>query len=50
MTKPSDDRTEDGTHRGGFGEFAGESTGLIDRSFREQIVMVGGSIAAQEIT
>ena len=41
MTKPSDDRTEDGTHRGGFGEFAGESTGLIDRSFREQIVMVG---------
>ena len=29
------------THRGGFGEFAGEATGLIDRSFREQIVLVG---------
>ena len=41
MTKSSDDRIEDGTHRGGFGEFAGESTGLIDRSFREQIVIVG---------
>ena len=29
------------THRGGFGEFAGDATGLIDRSFREQIVLVG---------
>ncbi|MCB0990463.1 MAG: GTPase HflX [Acidimicrobiales bacterium] len=33
------DETE--SHRGGFGEFAGEATGLIDRSFRERIVLVG---------
>ncbi|HAF67726.1 MAG TPA: GTPase HflX, partial [Acidimicrobiaceae bacterium] len=41
MTNSSDDQFEDATHRGGFGEFAGETTGLIDRSFREQIVLVG---------
>ncbi len=29
------------THRGAFGEFGGESSGLIDRAFREQIVLVG---------
>ncbi|MGB1734223.1 MAG: GTPase HflX, partial [Acidimicrobiales bacterium] len=41
MTKPHEHRDEKNSHRGGFGEFAGESTGLIDRSFREQIVLVG---------
>lgn len=41
MTNSSDDQADDATHRGGFGEFAGETTGLIDRSFREQIVLVG---------
>ena len=41
MTSSFDDQPEDATHRGGFGEFAGEATGLIDRSFREQIVLVG---------
>ena len=41
MTDSFDDPTDDTTHRGGFGEFAGEATGLIDRSFREQIVLVG---------
>lgn len=30
-----------GDHRGGFGAFAGESSGLIDRTFRERIVIVG---------
>ena len=30
-----------GTHRGAFGEFGGESGGLIDRTFRERIVLVG---------
>ena len=30
-----------GDHRGGFGAFAGESSGLIDRTFRERIVLVG---------
>ena len=29
------------THRGGFGEFAGEERGLIDRSSRERIVLAG---------
>lgn len=28
-------------HRGGFGDFGGESSGLIDRTFRERIVLVG---------
>ena len=28
-------------HRGGFGEFGGESGGLIERAFREKIVLVG---------
>ncbi|MGI9603635.1 MAG: GTPase HflX [Acidimicrobiales bacterium] len=31
----------DQTHRGGFGEFGGESGGLIERTFREKIVIVG---------
>jgi GTP-binding protein HflX len=29
------------SHRGGFGEFGGEGGGLIDRAFRERIVLVG---------
>ncbi len=29
------------THRGGFGEFGGDGAGLIDRAFRERIVLVG---------
>jgi len=29
------------THRGAFGEFGGEATGLIDRAFRERIVLAG---------
>ena len=32
--------SDDETHRGAFGDFAGEATGLIDRGFREQIVLV----------
>ncbi|MEJ5254144.1 MAG: GTPase HflX [Acidimicrobiales bacterium] len=36
------DRTpERETHRGAFGEYGGESTGLIERTFRERIVLVG---------
>ena len=30
----------DDTHRGGFGEFGGDGPGLIDRAFRERIVLV----------
>jgi GTP-binding protein HflX len=29
------------SHRGAFGDFGGEERGLIDRSFRERIVLVG---------
>ena len=36
-TRPADDET----HRGGFGDYGGEERGLIDRSFRERIVLVG---------
>lgn len=31
-------------HRGGFGEFGGETSGLIERTFRERIVLVGVTI------
>lgn len=31
------------THRGGFGDFGGESAGLIERTFRERILIVGVS-------
>ena len=29
------------SHRGAFGDYGGEERGLIDRSFRERIVLVG---------
>ena len=32
---------DEDTHRGGFGEFGGDGPGLIDRAFRERIVLVG---------
>ncbi len=36
------DIVDDGeTHRGAFGEFGGEERGLIDRTFRERIILVG---------
>jgi GTP-binding protein HflX len=34
-------RNDTDSHRGGFGEFGGEAGGLIDRAFRERIVLVG---------
>ena len=41
-TRTASERREEREHRGGFGEFGGESTGgLIERTFREQIVLVG---------
>ncbi|MEZ5235913.1 MAG: GTPase HflX [Acidimicrobiales bacterium] len=39
-----DDAFDEGpaeTHRGGFGEFGGTSGGLIERTFREKIIIVG---------
>jgi GTP-binding protein HflX len=38
------DLTGDETHRGGFGDLGGESRGLIERTFRERIVLVGVTI------
>jgi len=37
------DGADDETHRGGFGEFGGESSAFIERTFRERIVLVGVS-------
>ena len=37
----SDNDPDQESHRGAFGEFGGESTGLIDRTFRERIVLAG---------
>ncbi|WP_419946547.1 GTPase HflX [Candidatus Poriferisodalis sp.] len=39
------DPAADGSHRGAFGEFGGAESGLIDRAFREQIVLVGVQLA-----
>ncbi|NNE73418.1 MAG: GTPase HflX [Acidimicrobiales bacterium] len=35
------EQTGTDSHRGGFGEFGGETGGLIERTFREKIVVVG---------
>ncbi|WP_423920919.1 GTPase HflX [Candidatus Poriferisodalis sp.] len=42
--QPADPDTGE-SHRGGFGEFGGAESGLIDRAFREQIVLVGVQLA-----
>ena len=42
---PGTDRDGDESHRGAFGEFSGAESGLIDRAFREQIVLVGVQLA-----
>lgn len=36
------------THRGAFGEFGGTSAGLIDRTFRERIVIVGVTLQGDD--
>jgi len=40
-----DQSADDTTHRGAFGEFGGESGGLIERTFRERIVLVGVTLS-----
>jgi len=40
--------TKDESHRGAFGDYGGESTGLIDRSFREKIVLVGVQLPGRD--
>ena len=46
------DELDASKHRGGFGEFGGESQGFIERTFREKIVLVGVTLpsAASEET
>jgi GTPase len=41
-TRPGNEPDE--THRGGFGDLGGESRGLIERTFRERIVLVGVTV------
>ena len=42
------DTGETDAHRGGFGEFGGAGSGLIDRAFRERIILVGVSRSDQD--
>ena len=44
---PNEPGSEPESHRGAFGEFGGAETGLLDRSFRERIVLVGVTRAGQ---
>ncbi len=46
--EPESVQDEEETHRGAFGEFGGESGGLIERTFRERIVLVGVTGAGQD--
>ena len=41
------DDPDEESHRGAFGEFGGESGGLIERTFRERIVLVGVTTSGQ---
>lgn len=43
-TTESDQRNSDGSHRGAFGEFGGETAAFIERSFRERVIVVGVSL------
>ena len=44
-----DPAPDDGeTHRGAFGDFGGESGGLIERTFREKIILVGVTGAGED--
>jgi hypothetical protein len=43
VTGPDERLAEPETHRGGFGEFGGETSAFIERTFRERIVLVGVS-------
>ena len=43
MTGPDERPVEPESHRGGFGEFGGETSAFIERTFRERIVLVGVS-------
>jgi GTP-binding protein HflX len=42
------DADDDESHRGAFGDFGGETGGLIERTFRERIVLVGVTLATDD--
>ncbi|HBA95100.1 MAG TPA: GTPase HflX, partial [Acidimicrobiaceae bacterium] len=44
----SDNGPDQESHRGAFGEFGGESPGLIDRTFRERIVLAGVTLGRSD--
>ena len=47
---PDDETSDDAdSHRGGFGDFGGATGGLIERTFRERIVIVGVTLAGRSI-
>jgi len=43
------DEAFEGEHRGAFGEFGGESSGFIDRAFRERIVLASVTLSGDNI-
>jgi GTP-binding protein HflX len=45
--RENDKAQDDESHRGAFGEFGGESRGLIERTFRERIVLVGVTLPGE---
>jgi GTP-binding protein HflX len=45
---PDEQAVPESDHRGAFGDFGGSSGGLIDRSFREKIVIVGVTLSGQD--
>ena len=40
---------DDESHRGGFGEYGGESGAFIERTFRERIIVVGVSFSIKRL-
>ncbi|MDG1876351.1 MAG: GTPase HflX [Acidimicrobiales bacterium] len=40
--------SDEESHRGAFGDFGGESDGLIERTFRERIILVGVTTAGHD--
>ncbi len=45
---PWDTPEEEESHRGAFGDYGGESGGLIERTFRERIVLVGVTLGGAD--
>ena len=40
---------DDSTHRGAFGEFGGSTSALIERTFRERIIIVGVTLGGGDV-